>query len=351
MRKITVTLLLTLIWGGTLPPLRAQSGNEHPWCSYAALETRADFNMQLRDSRKDRFSSALQGRFLNFQMDGWLASQVSYHYRQRINAGNMGFSTTFFEGTDWIYLQWDFTPHLSLSAGKEVVAIGGWEYDLAPINMYFWSEFWNNVNCYEMGVSLHHRTDHSHLQLQVTNSPYIMKNMMNLYAYNLIWYGDFGWFKPIWSTNLIECEKGKFIHYLALGNKLDFGKSYLYIDFMNRANDRQDRFFFQDYTVIVEAKREVTERLNLFAKGGWDWHERNEYKGFYLDFPPDDLYDWDLYVPAGTDYRYIGMGGEYYPLKGRNTVRIHAFALMKTGDDDLTFQANLGLTWKLGIKN
>ena len=56
-------------------------------------------------------------------------------------------------------------------------------------------------------------------------------------------------------------------------------------------------------------------------------------------------------MPAGTDYRYIGMGGEYYPLKGRNTVRIHAFALMKTGgDDDLTFQANLGLTWKLGIK-
>ena len=45
------------------------------------------------------------------------------------------------------------------------------------------------------------------------------------------------------------------------------------------------------------------------------------------------------------------MGGEYYPLIGKNTIRLHAFALMKSGDNwPLTFQANLGVTWKLGIK-
>lgn len=350
-QKILALLFCFSLWAGS-GQAQQQTERQAPWCSYAALETRMDFNMQLTDRSKDRFSSAFQGKFLNFQMDGYLMPSVSYHYRQRINAGNMGFSTTFFEGTDWMFLEWNFTKHLSVSAGKEVVAIGGWEYDLAPINMYYWSEFWNNVNCYEMGASLHYRTERSHLQLQVTNSPYITKNMANLYAYNLIWYGDFGWFKPIWSTNLIECEKGKFIHYLALGNKFDFGKSYLYIDFMNRANDRQDHFFFQDYTVIVEAKREVTERLNFFAKGGWDWHERNEYKaeGYVIGVTPPDPYDWDLYVPAGTDYRYAGLGGEYYPLIGKNTIRLHAFALMKMYNEQLSFQANLGLTWKLGIK-
>ncbi|MBP5613705.1 MAG: hypothetical protein J6X35_06160, partial [Bacteroidales bacterium] len=149
----------------------------------------------------------------------------------------------------------------------------------------------------------------------------------------------------------VEFEHGKFINYIALGNKFDFGKSYLYIDVMNRACDRQDRFFFQDYTLIVEAKRQVTDRLNLFAKGGIDRHERNEIEGFYFDEIPPDLYDWDLYVPAGTYYQYVGMGGEYYPLIGKNTIRLHAFALMKSGDNwPLTFQANLGVTWKLGIK-
>ena len=45
------------------------------------------------------------------------------------------------------------------------------------------------------------------------------------------------------------------------------------------------------------------------------------------------------------------MGGEYYPLIGKNTIRLHAFALMKSRNNGpLTFQANLGLTWKLGIK-
>ncbi|MBQ6667816.1 MAG: hypothetical protein IJM65_06830 [Bacteroidales bacterium] len=350
-RLVTTILLLSLVWAGETLRAQQTADGKKPWCSYAALETRVDFDMQLIDRRNDRFSSAFQGKYLNFQMDGWLAPKASYHWRQRINAGNMGFSTTFFEGTDWMYLQWDFAPRFSITAGKEVVAIGGWEYDLAPISMYFWSEFWNNVNCYEMGISLHYRTEHSHLQAQVTNSPYIKTKMANLYAYNLIWYGDFNWFKPIWSTNLVEFEHGKFINYIALGNKFDFGKSYLYIDVMNRACDRQDRFFFQDYTLIVEAKRQVTDRLNLFAKGGIDRHERNEIEGFYFDEIPPDPYDWDLYVPAGTYYQYVGMGGEYYPLIGKNTIRLHAFALMKSGDNwPLTFQANLGVIWKLGIK-
>ena len=38
------------------------------------------------------------------------------------------FALTFFQGTDWAYLNWNFTDNLFLSAGKQVVAIGGWEY-------------------------------------------------------------------------------------------------------------------------------------------------------------------------------------------------------------------------------
>lgn len=336
------------VLSGLMLPLHAQQTDsaKREWCTRAEIETRMDFDFNLYNDGSNR--SAFQGKYLNFRLDGKLAPGLSYSWRQRINAGNMGFSTTFFEGTDWVYLAWQFADRFSVSAGKEVVAIGGWEYDLAPISMYYWSTFWNNVNCYEMGVSLHYTDAHNHLQLQMTNSPYIVGKLDNLFAYNLIWYGDFNWFKPIWSTNLIEFEKGKFIHYIALGNKFDFGKSYLYIDVMNRANDCQDHFFFQDYTIIVEAKRQVTERLNLFVKGGYDRHEENKVEGF---FPMDDPYDWDLYVPAGTDYRYAGLGGEYYPLIGKNTVRLHAFALMKSnGNESPSFQANLGLTWKLGIK-
>ncbi len=321
---------------------QASDSGKHQWCTHAALEARMDYDYR-HFPEGDEDKGAFQGRYLNFQLDGMLASRLSYHYRQRINAGNMGFSTTFFEGTDWLYMDWQFASRFSVSAGKEVVAIGGWEYDLAPINMYYWSEFWNNVNCYEMGVSLHYRDEHNHWQLQLGNSPYVTQNLQHLYALNLIWYGDYNWFKPIYSTNLVEYERGSFIHYVALGNKFDFGKAYVYVDVMNRATDKQSSYFFEDYSVMVEAKAYLGNRWTLFAKGGCD---ENSTEIPSLGMAPDQ------YVLPGTQYVYAGLGGEFFPLLGKNTVRIHAFAAYK--DDRLhsvkTLEANAGLTWHLGIK-
>lgn len=319
-----------------------QDSGRHNWCTRAEIETRIDYDFVHYDVDGSN-RSAFQGKYLNFRLDGELTSMLSYHWRQRINAGNMGFSTTFFEGTDWAYLDWQFAPHFSISAGKEIVAIGGWEYDLAPIQMYYWSTFWNNVNCYEIGASLHYTDKHNHVQLQVSNSPYITKNLENLFAYNLIWYGDFKWFKPIYSTNLIEYTHGSYIHYLNLGNKFDFGKAYLYIDLMHRATDRQSRYFFMDYSIVAEAKAYLGKRWTVFSKGGYDENCTENPVGTIIA---------DTYVAPGTQYRYIGIGGEFSPLLGRNAVRLHAFVALK--DDMAThskmLEADAGLYWRIGIK-
>ena len=47
----------------------------------------------------------------------------------------------FFNATDWFYVDYKPTEQWTLSAGKQVIDIGGWEYDYAPINLYYCSEF------------------------------------------------------------------------------------------------------------------------------------------------------------------------------------------------------------------
>ena len=124
----------------------AQPPKEQKWCRLFVLQTRMDFDYQHHEDTAlcgaaAPNTSSFQGKHLNFILEGDLTPRLSYSYRQRINIANINFSQTFFQATDWLHLDWHFADRLYLSAGKEVVAIGAWEYDVAPIDMYFFSEF------------------------------------------------------------------------------------------------------------------------------------------------------------------------------------------------------------------
>ena len=112
------------------------------------LNTRADFTMDYHwgyDTVAPSTDHGFAGKYLVVALDGTIGNKFSYHLRQRINSPNIGFANTFFQGTDWAYLNWNFTDNFFLSAGKQVVAIGGWEYDSNPIDIYYGTEFWNTV--------------------------------------------------------------------------------------------------------------------------------------------------------------------------------------------------------------
>ena len=305
------------------------------------LEARADFDYF---SVNDSSYSGLRGKFINFVFSGQINEKFSYNYRQRINIANIGGSKTFFQGTDWMYLTYHASKNFSFSAGKQCLGVGGWEYDLPPIDVYFASEFWDKFNCYEITASASF-TDNSKnntLTFQFSNSPFITEPLQSLYGYNLIWYGKMGFFKTSYSLNMFEYRKDHYISYIALGNAFDFGDFTCYLDFMNRAHGDQYRYFFSDMTVIAEAKYKFAEKWSVFAKGGYDINEAQD-----VDTPIDEYYD--LAVLPGTDCYFYGIGGEFFPLKGKNDIRIHSFFAVKT-NDVTTCQFNLGLTWRINFK-
>ena len=307
------------------------------------LNTRADFTVDYHlghDSVAPSYDHGFAGKYLVVALDGNIGSRFSYHLRQRINSPNIGFANTFFQGTDWAYLNWNFTDNLFLSAGKQVVAIGGWEYDSNPIDIYYGTEFWNTVCCYEMGASLNYKTPSGKHQLlfQACNSPFINAAMQSIYAYNLMWYGNMGAFKTAYSVNMIEYQPGKFINYIALGNKLQFKGVEMYLDIINRASFEQSQFFGQDLTAIYGVGVDIGDKWIVFAKAGLDFNQ--------AQLPNTEPYD--QYVTPGKKVDFESLGFEYYPM-GDRSLRLHLCGSHTSVDGISKFQANLGLTWKVDL--
>lgn len=275
------------------------------------LETRLDYMQEHIAGDKIQDNSGFKGKYLNIRIDGNLTDKLSYSYRQRLNKPNGNVS--FFEATDWINLTYT-TGNWGLSGGKQVVAIGGYEYDRTPIDCYFCSEYWNNIACYQIGTTLSYTSSDKNdkFLLQFCESPF-RKNALNtgnkeMFAYNLMWYGTHGIFSSMYSVNMIEYLPGKFINYISAGSRFDVGEFALELDLMNRAVSL-DSFFGKNYSVIAELSWKPTDQLNIFAKMSYDRNMSGK--------------TGDFCVADGTSITRVGAGLEYYPIKNMRNLRLH----------------------------
>lgn len=119
-------------------------------------EARMDYQMERVDGETNHDHTGFDGKYLNLRMDGRIAPSFSYSWRQRLNKNHD--NQSFWDATDWAYLMYEPNEHWGISAGKQVVGIGGYEYDRAPIDLYSCSEFWNNIPCYQLGASVTYLT-------------------------------------------------------------------------------------------------------------------------------------------------------------------------------------------------
>ena len=315
------------------------------------LETRIDYDYEHFDDGRDP-AAGISGKYLNLILNGSFNEHFSYAYRQRIlpSTGNK----SLFDGTDWLYLTYKINDRFSVAAGKQVFMEGGFEYDLAPIDVYFWSDYWNNVRCYQMGATLTYtdKSKHNSFVFQFANSNYSDATLSNLYAYNLVWYGNYEHWRTIYSVNMVEYRKGYFMNYIVLGNKFVFDDFSFYVDFMNRATDKQDNFLFDDYSLIGRADWRVRDNLNLFVKGGYDTNKSEPYMGSSAQNYRD------IFVLPGVEYNYYGIGAEFYPLKGKQDIRLHGFVAVKNFSQEKALGAfeknnrihfNVGVTWRIDM--
>lgn len=327
------------------------------------LEVRADFNFEqpIANSYTQGIVNGenqygFVGRYFNLHMGGNLTKNLSYYFRQRIVA-NPGY-VNFFDNTDFLYLNYNINKNWSLRIGKDALSVGGFEYDAPPIDVLYSSYYWDNFYCFQLAgsASFHSSDGKNTITAQVANSPYVFygsafKN--SLMSYSLFWSGNFGCFSTLYSMNMFERERGKFMNYLALGNKLTFDHFDIYVDFIHHATNTKQ--LFKNFAVISRADVKVTDGAMLFAKAAY---EQN------LDQLEIANYNntgeiWDCLALPGQQYYYYGLGFEFRPQKCRD-LRIHGFVANYTVRNDYAPElqpvdlkeahriiANVGVTWDI----
>jgi len=299
-----------------------------------AIDTRTTFHQQLMDGVYD---SHFQGDHLNLHIWGHLTPSLSFRVRQRLNKKIDEKNP--FNATDFLWIKWQATPHWSFTAGKHPILIGGYEIDSAPIDVYYYGAFSNNLyQYYAFGASATWSPAQGHqISIQFCPSP-ISPGTQDAYSYNLYWSGDIGhvW-RTTWSYNYVEDELHRKMNWIVLGNKFLMGPLVVDVDFINRAAFGQPHFLFTDYSVIGKAILTLG-KWNLCTKVGY---ERNEAG----NVAPDGI-SYDLVLPAGNDYLYGGAGVEYFPL-GDENLRLHAVWFRDNHDNIDHF--DIGLTWRFTI--
>lgn len=336
--KNLFSLLLLLIVVSS--PLRAQLLSKDDLKFNLKLDTRFDAQYTtVNDGGETPDKSGFAGKYLNLILDGQITPKFSYNFRYRLNRDPQE-GDGFMHSVDWMYATWHINNKFSLSVGKQVIYIGGYEYDKAPIDVYYYSDFWKNVTCYQNGITAGYTSPNKKhtVMLQITNSPAAKTSNDNMYAYNLIWYGHSKYLNTIWSANLIEYAKDRYIKYLAFGNQLTLGRLTADADLMFRsASCNKD--FTDDYSLIGNVNYKVNNKLNLFVKAG---HDQN--RSFETD--KDGAYP-DAVVKPGTEYNFYGCGVEYFPLSSPN-LRLHAY-WNSNDQKPTTNYFNIGIRWQINL--
>ena len=252
--------------------------------------------------------------------------------------------------------------------GKQAIFVGGFEYDAPPIDVYYYTHYWGHFPCFLLGASAFYtdKSGKNKIGINIANSPYVKYLDNNwksgLLSYNLYWSGKFGPFHALYSVNFLEYQRGKFINFIVLGNKLSFDKWSIYVDWVNRAAGFKR--FFRDFSLVSRLDWHVSPSVNLFAKGGYDQNSAGYYynpydTGVYPDYNYSDGFDVDMLMPNNRAHYFYGLGMEFRP-RIYPDLRIHAWVansvmtlplgyMADQGWDNMTLTANIGFTWRLAF--
>lgn len=290
------------------------------------------FNTFDSSNNESHYYKGFTGDFFNLNIKGDISNNVSYRVRQRLNKRIT--SDNPFNATDFLYIDWRINNKWTLNFGKQEIYIGGFEYDYAPIDVYYWGYFCDTLSqSYAFSASLGYNFSQDNtLIFQVCQSPWGINNFSNnhkdnLLAYNLIWFGKlFSWWKTIWSVNEMEYQRGKFMNIVALGNRFEYDNIYLEADINNRHYSTDDNVLFDNWSFTGKFNYAYKD-FNFFVKGGYDKQTMGNYE---------------------QSNTFFGGAVEYFPLKDSKDLRLHAAIYHYENQKDIT-HFDVGLSWKINI--
>ena len=242
-------------------------------------------------------------RQFRIEATGKVNDWLSYRWRQRLNRGNVGngMIDNLPTSIDYAAIGVRFNKNLSLFAGKQCVAYGGFEYDANPIEIYQYSEMIEYMSNFMTGVTLTYDINpNQQLAFQILNSRNSsqestyginLENSRLPLVYTLNWNANM--FDNKWQTrysaSVMEEVHGKYMYFLALGNQFNFSeKCNMYFDIMSSLEQVDRKGIITDMcggqgafnghnafnamynSLVAKVNYRFLPKWNFFAKGMYE---------------------------------------------------------------------------------
>ena len=124
------------------------------------LEMHAGFNADFFSGKLDE--AAFRFRGVKIDVTGEVNDRLFYWYRQTLNGGYEGQALeNLNESIEYAYIGYKLNERFTLTAGKQDVFYGGFEYDENPLLIYEYSDMNEYSLCYLTGIGLGYQPNES----------------------------------------------------------------------------------------------------------------------------------------------------------------------------------------------
>lgn len=257
---------------------------------------------------------------LSMEVKGAFNSRFSFDYFQNLNRSVPG--KELLTTADRLYLRYEPSGHWAFTAGKIVSAFGSFEYDDAPIDIYFYTRHLLSCSFFLPGVDISYRFNEGKdsFSLQMTKGAHTGHDEWGRYSYNFMWTGYHGWMNTLYSANMHELPDGYKQYEIALGHRMNAGRFSADVDLCNR--------FFS------------ARETNAPFRSGFFATRLTARMGGHASFQVKASYDFDREI---GNFFQTGCALELFPCKGSRDLRIHLQGNYIPEEDSAVF--GIGLKW------
>lgn len=321
---------------------------------YEIRKIKSHINLEFASSA-NAFFTAGQFDEMSFKMNrvrleiyGRLTDKLSYHFRQSFNRhGNVNPHSVenMSSSIEYANIKWRFNDKFDLVAGKQFLAVGGYEGYVNGLLVREFSEFNNNFEIFQTGLKgTVYLTPDQHLYFQVVNNrtgtdEYMYRNGLPAGVepakFPLLATANWtGWFADgavnlMYSASVGQLAKGRNIYYLMCGNIYEKGPVLAYLDVLYQRSglDTQNRISGLSSNA---ATAQNTQYLTFIANMDYRFHPKwNAYvKGAYETagvYEANDVFKSGRYMTAWNAQGCI----EWFPFEEEKGFKVFAHYVYK----------------------
>ncbi|MCD8187016.1 MAG: OprO/OprP family phosphate-selective porin [Rikenellaceae bacterium] len=262
------------------------------------LDTRFDLDTRITGGDVDFFS--FNGQTLKIWFVGEIYPGIRYRVRHRLNRSQTPSERDNLGGaTDHAWIAFDLGSRWTLTAGKQSVQLGTYEFDYNPADVYLSTMVNDDFDGYQIGLDAAYRVEGQTIHLQLVNagSPQFAdeRRRDKAMAGTVLWEGSLigGALKTRWAYSAFQHSAHRFYQWLTLGTQvnvssftaeLDYYLGNRMIDYSSLVGLPDENRYVQDQSAALNLKY-AADRWHPSLKATWNqrydqWCDRTAYESW-----------------------------------------------------------------------